>query len=188
MILKHLICYLLMSLLIVPTGWASQQRAIRPVSHKIPDGNRVKLYQGSYALVIGASNYQDNAWGDISSVGEDVKAVRQALEGQGFQIQTVMDPTEDALIEQIDDFINAHVCEQDNRLLFYYAGHGNTQERNGRKFGYLVPVDATNPYENERAFFRKSPQNETGFFSWAKQIESKHALFVFDSCFSGSVL
>ena len=99
-----------------------------------------------------------------------------------------MDPTEDALIEQINDFIDDHSCEQDNRLLFYYAGHGNTQERNGRKFGYLVPVDATNPYENERAFFRKSPQNETGFFSWAKQIESKHALFVFDSCFSGSVL
>ena len=63
---------------------ASQQRAVRPVSLKVPDGNRVKLYQGNYALVIGASYYQDNPWGDLSSVGEDVKAVRQALEGQGF--------------------------------------------------------------------------------------------------------
>ena len=69
------------------------QRAIRPVSLKMPDGNQVKLYQGSYALVIGASDYQDNAWGDLSSVGEDVKAVSQALEAQGFQVQTVMDPT-----------------------------------------------------------------------------------------------
>ena len=75
MILKHLICYLLMSLLIVPTGWTSQQRAIRPVSLKMPTGEQVELYQGSYALVIGASNYQDNAWGDLSSVGEDVNAV-----------------------------------------------------------------------------------------------------------------
>ena len=89
MILKHLICYLLISLLIVPTGWASQQRAIRPVSLKMPDGNQVKLYQGSYALVIGASNYQDNAWGDLSSVGEDVSAVRQALEGQGVQVHRI---------------------------------------------------------------------------------------------------
>ena len=63
---------------------ASQERTVRPVSTKIPDGNRVKLYQGNYALVIGASNYQDNPWGDLSSVGEDVKAVRQALAGQGF--------------------------------------------------------------------------------------------------------
>ncbi len=153
----------------------------------MPDGNQVKLYQGSYALVIGASNYQDNAWGDLSSVGEDVSAVRQALEGQGFQVQTVMDPTEDDLIDEINDFIDAHGYEQDNRLLFYYAGHGYTQERNGRKFGYLVPVDAPNPYDNERAFFRKSLKMEQ-ILSWAKQIESKHALFVFDSCFSGSVL
>jgi hypothetical protein len=56
----------------------AESRAIRPVSLKMPDGNQVKLYQGSYALVIGASNYQDNAWGDLSSVREDVRAVRQA--------------------------------------------------------------------------------------------------------------
>ena len=60
-----------------------------------------------------------------------------------------MDPTEDALIEQINNFIDAHGYEQDNRLLFYYAGHGYTQERKGRKFCYLVPVDASNPYNNE---------------------------------------
>ena len=63
---------------------ASQERAVRPVSPKIPNGNRVRLYQGNYALVIGASNYQDNPSGDLSSVVEDVKAVRQVLEDKGF--------------------------------------------------------------------------------------------------------
>ena len=63
---------------------ASQVSAVRPVSPKIPDGNRVRLYQGNYALVTGASNYQDNPSGDLSSFVEDVKAVRQVLEGQGF--------------------------------------------------------------------------------------------------------
>ena len=95
MFLKKLICYLLISLLIIPTGWASQQRAIRPVSLKMPNVNQVKIYQNSYTFVTGTSKYQDNVWGDLSSVGEDVKAVRLALEGQEFQVQTVMDPTED---------------------------------------------------------------------------------------------
>ena len=63
---------------------APQERAVRSVSLKIPDKNRVKLYQGNYALVTGVSNYQDNPWGDLSRVVEDVKAVRQVLEGQGF--------------------------------------------------------------------------------------------------------
>ena len=165
----------------------AQSRAIRPVKLQIPDQGQVEIYKGSYALVIGASDYQDNSWGDLSSVKEDVTTVRQALEEQGFLVETLRDPTEDDLIDRINDFIDQYGYEQDNRLLFYYAGHGYTQERNGRKFGYLVPVDAPNPYDNERAFFRKSLKMEQ-ILSWAKQIESKHALFVFDSCFSGSVL
>ena len=31
-----------------------------------------------------------------------------------------MDPTEDALIEQINNFIDAHGYEQDNQLLIYF--------------------------------------------------------------------
>ena len=64
-----------------------------------------------------------------------------------------MDPTEDALIEQINNFIDAHGYKQNIQLLFYYAGNGVIQERNVRKFSYLVPVDAPNPSDNERAFF-----------------------------------
>ena len=95
-----------------------------------------------------------------------------------------MDPTEDALIGQINNFIDAHGYEQDNQLLFCYAGHGYIQERNGRKLSYLVPVDAPNPSDSARAFFQKSLKREQ-VISWAKQIESKHAFFVFYCCFSG---
>ena len=137
--------------------------------------------------MIGVSDYQDNAWVDLDSVGADVKAVRETLEEQGFVVKTLMNPTKNRLLNGITDFIDTHGYEQENRLLFYYAGHGHTQERNGRKFGYLVPVDAPNPFENEKAFYRKSLKMEQ-VISWSKQIESKHALFVFDSCFSGSVL
>ena len=58
--------------------------------------------------MVGASNYQCNAWGDLRSVAKDVKAVCQALISQGFQAQIVMDPTEDDLIDQINDFIDVH--------------------------------------------------------------------------------
>ena len=50
-----------------------------------------------------------------------------------------------------------------------------------------MPVDAPNPSDNETAFFRKSLKIER-VISWAKQIESKHAFFVFYCCFSDSVL
>ena len=89
--------------------------------------------------------------------------------------------------DRIEQFIGDYGFEKNNRLLFYYSGHGYTQERDGRQFGYLVPSDAPNPLTDEKGFFRKSLKM-TRILSWAKEIESKHALFVFDSCFSGSVL
>ena len=184
---RHLTLLLLFLLFLVPTLLFAQNRAIRPVSLQIPNGGEVQLYQGSYALVIGVSDYQDNAWADLSSVSQDVDAVSEALQGHGFEVTQVLDPTESDLIDAMDDFIDSHGYDKDNRLLFYYAGHGHTIERDGRKFGYLVPVDAPSPIDNEKNFFRKAIKMER-ILSWAKQIESKHALFLFDSCFSGSVL
>ena len=178
----------LVGLLLTATQLAlAQSRAIQPVKLQIPDEGEVQLYQGSHALVIGVSDYQDNAWVDLNSVGVDVKEVRETLEEQGFVVETLMNPTKNRLLNGITDFIDTHGYEQENRLLFYYSGHGYTQERNGRKFGYLVPVDAPNPYDNERAFFYKSLKM-VQVLSWAKQIESKHVMFVFDSSFSDSVL
>ena len=174
-------------LLLIPTLLFSQTRAIRPVNLQIPNGEQIELYKGSYALVIGASDYRDNAWADLSSVPQDVNAVSEALQRHGFEVTQVLNPTESDLIAAMDDFIDNHGYDKDNRLLIYYSGHGHTIERDGRKFGYLVPVDAPSPIDNEKDFFRRAIKVER-ILSWAKQIESKHALFLFDSCFSGSVL
>ena len=172
---------------LLPTLLFSQNRAIRPVSLQIPNGEQIELYKGSYALVIGVSDYRDNAWADLSSVPQDVDAVAKALQGHGFEVSKVLNPTEADLIDAMDDFIDDHGYDRDNRLLIYYSGHGHTIERDGRKFGYLVPIDAPSPIDNEKDFFRRAIKMER-ILSWAKQIESKHALFLFDSCFSGSVL
>ena len=56
---RHLTLLLLFLLFLVPTLLFSQNRAIRPVSLQIPNGEQIELYQGSYALVIGVSNYQE---------------------------------------------------------------------------------------------------------------------------------
>ena len=136
----------LVGLLLTATQLAmAQSRAIRPVKLQIPDEGEVQLYQGSHAVVIGVSDYQDNAWVDLNSVGVDVKVVRETLEEQGFVVETLMNPTKNRLLNGITDFIDTHGYEQENRLLFYYSGHGYTQEHNGRKFGHLVPVDAPTP-------------------------------------------
>ncbi len=147
----------------------------------------IKLYNASYALVIGNSRYQ--FWDSLPGVGSDVVAVRASLEKQGFKVETAENLTSEAFNQTMNKFIDDYGFEPENRLLIYYAGHGHTLASSGdqRDLGYVVPVDAPNPKTDEIGFKRKAITMDT-IQNYAKRIESKHALFLFDSCFSGKLV
>jgi uncharacterized caspase-like protein len=84
-------------------------------------------------------------------------------------------------------FISKYGQDQSNRLLFYYAGHGHTiKGAQGPEMGYMIPVDAPLPGK-DRGKLRAAAISMLEVEIYAKQIDAKHALFVFDSCFSGSI-
>jgi hypothetical protein len=144
------------------------------------------LYDESHALLIGVSDYT-NGWPKLRGVPEDIKAVAAALQKIGFTTELVMDPDRAGLDRAITGFIARHGTRPDNRLLFYYAGHGHTLTASyGGETGYIVPRDAPDPGK-DRAGFMGSAISMQRIEEYARRIEAKHALFVFDSCFSGSV-
>jgi len=80
-----------------------------------------------------------------------------------------------------------HGVDPENRLLFYFAGHGNTIEMSyGGKLGYIVPADAPLPFQNQAGFMENAISMQD-FENQARQIQAKHVLYCFDSCFSGSI-
>ena len=146
----------------------------------------LQLYKGSYALLIGVSNYTAG-WPKLPGVLQDLLDVEKTLESQGFEVTVLKDPDSVHLESGIKDFINRYGLEPENRLLIYFAGHGHTEKMAyGDEMGYIVPSDAPNPNVDKKAFKAKALDMQR-FESFAKTIESKHALFVFDSCFSGSL-
>jgi formylglycine-generating enzyme required for sulfatase activity len=146
----------------------------------------VKLYGASYALVIGASEYTAG-WPKLPGVKDDVKDVKAALEAQGFSVTVVENPNQAALFKAFSDFIDKYGQEPENRLIFYYAGHGHTLKlAYGGDMGYIVPVDAPNPNRNKNGFLAKAVSMQQ-IEVYAKNAQAKHALFLFDSCFSGSI-
>ena len=163
-------------------GWAKAQDS----SFRITDskGREVIVYKESHALVIWAGNYQ--YWDKLKNIENEANDVKAALERQGFKVKIVANPTGDILNSEIKKFINSYGYQTDNRLVFYFAGHGVTRQKTK---GYFVPIDAPDPAVN--------PQSEQDFLSlalsmeevetWSKRIEAKHVLFVFDSCFSGTI-
>jgi uncharacterized caspase-like protein len=150
------------------------------------NGNNIKLYENSYALIIGLSKYA-NGWRELPGVKKDVDIIKNVLENQGFTVHFFENLNSNELKFAIIDFINKYGLNEKNRLLFYFAGHGYTIKKSyGEEMGYFVPVDAPDPNIDKEGFLTKAlPMMEFEIF--ARMIDAKHALFLFDACFSGSV-
>lgn len=150
------------------------------------DGKEIGLYDGSYALVVGVSDYT-RGWPDLQGVAEDVVAVSATLEKKGFNVTRINNPTYRELNKAIQSFISQYGNKKDNRLLFYFAGHGYTVKRSwGQEMGYFVPADAPSPNENQYEFEETALAMQR-INEYALRIDSNHAMFLFDSCFSGSL-
>lgn len=166
----------------------SQQRGVE-IKLKKADGQtqNVWLYQGSYALIIGNSEYS-NGWDRLSGVKSDVIAVKNVLETHGFKVEIEENLTSERFETRIRKFINDYGFDRDNRLIIYYAGHGYTLNSAGdkRELGYIIPSDTPLPTKDERGF-RQKAVDMYAINTFAKQIQAKHALFIFDSCFSGKM-
>lgn len=159
----------------------------RGVTVMLRVGNReLPLYEESHALIIGASRYTAG-WPSLPGVRRDVGLVKEALTRQGFTTRVVLDPTRLQFDEAVKGFVADYGQQPQARLLIYFAGHGHTLITvDGRQLGYILPVDTPRPSASI-GLFKRYAVSMTEIETIAVQIESKHALFVFDSCFSGSI-
>lgn len=152
------------------------------------NGDEFGLYKDSYALVIGNGAYpMKNGWNPLSGAVEDVKEVAEVLEQHGFNVTLKIDVTKSEFNKAFSEFIYEFGKDKNSRLLFYYAGHGyTTKAATGEDLGYLVMLDTPSPAN--AAEFDLYSVDMVKFVSDSKKIHAKHVLFMFDSCFSGTVL
>jgi formylglycine-generating enzyme required for sulfatase activity len=172
-----------------PPASPSSAAPNRSISIRVVEEGRtqdVELYKESHALLIGVSDYTAG-WPPLSGVKKDVVDVRAVLERQGFQVEVVENPTAVQLRSAYETFIQRHGAKTEARLLLYFSGHGHTLKLAwGGDMGYIIPADAPNPNRDLEGFKDKAVDMQQ-IEVYAKRIEAKHALFIFDSCFSGSI-
>ncbi len=169
----------------VPPGQA-QSASDSELWVQTSNGTPLRLYASSHALIVGLSSYGPG-WSSLPGVRRDVVAVQQVLERHGFSVEVAMDLTATELQHTFRRFVDQHGQHPENRLLFYYAGHGYTmRQAYGAELGYIVPTNAPNPHFDSTGF-RSRAMDMNQIASLARRIQSKHALFVFDACFAGKI-
>ena len=134
--------------LIIPPALSAATRGIKVVSK---GGQNLHLYGSCHALVVGISDYKK--WPDLPYAVSDAKEVAQRLKELGFEVNLVLDPDSRELKRAINEMTYGVGREQDRAILFYYAGHGETETMaDGTKMGYIIPKDCPTLINNPMGF------------------------------------
>lgn len=138
-------------------------------------------YSASRALVIGINAYQNAP--PLGYAVNDARAIARVLTSTfGFpesNVTCLLDDaaTREAITTTFAGFVGDRT-EPDERLLVFFAGHGDTRPGRRGDVGYLVPVDG-------------DPANLASLIRWdeltrvADQVTAKHVLFIMDACYGG---
>jgi hypothetical protein len=160
---------------------AEREKVALPDISKLGSGSLpVHFYKKSFAVIIGVNNYE--RWPALEFAVNDAKAVRRKLELTGFEEITVIfdkEATQRRILTELFHELPRKVG-RDDRVLFYFAGHGQTEDLpNGGKRGYIIPVDADTSNYSSSAISMEQVR------SLSSRIRAKHILYVMDSCYSG---
>ena len=184
--MKKILPFLLLLILLVSVYSFSQERGLKKVV-RTPQGKEIALYKGSYALVVGNGKYTAG-WDELLGAVKDTEEIAGVLRRNGFDVTLVKNADKRTFLSELSNFTYKYGQDEDNQLLFYYAGHGHTATlASGEELGMLVMVDAPLPEKDPQDFDNKAVDMKS-IITWALKMKSKHVLFMFDSCFSGSVL
>jgi len=138
------------------------------------------FYGKSFAVIIGINQYEK--WPPLEFAVKDAKDVEKRLRETGFQeISLVLNKqaTQGRILTELFHTLPGKVGPND-RVLFYFAGHGQTEDvEGGAKKGYIIPVDG------DTAAYASTSISMEQVRSLSSRIRAKHILFVMDSCYSG---
>jgi hypothetical protein len=135
-------------------------------------------YKSSRALIIGINDYLHVS--PLDYAVNDAEAVKDVLTVNfGFLPECLMDKdaTKERILSTFLAFARPDV-HPDDRLLFFFAGHGHTVSGNRGEVGYLVPYDAD--MDNLASLIRWDELTRN-----ADLIRAKHVFFIMDACYGG---
>ena len=135
-------------------------------------------YSSSHALVVGIDRY--NHWPHLEYATRDAAAMAAFLKHKNFQVTvlTNQDATRQNIWNQLETI--RQKVDANARFVFFFAGHGQTEDRpGGGERGYILPSDAE-AYDWESTMLSMERLNRK-----IKSFAAKHILLAFDSCYSG---
>ncbi|HEY9639839.1 MAG TPA: caspase family protein, partial [Coleofasciculaceae cyanobacterium] len=127
--------------------------------------------------MIGINRY-GNGISPLHTAIPDAKAIAQVLQDDHhYEVKLCLDET--ATLANLNALLQNLHLDQDDRLLFYFAGHGIALNGDEGPQGYLIPQDAK---LGDVSTYLPMTQVETAL----TQMSCRHCLIILDCCFAGA--
>jgi len=148
-----------------------------------------KLTQ-SLAIAIGINNYRNNI-AELTTARPDAEELAKLLAtGYNYQVELITDTTDrKPTLTELRTLLTEWLPQQlqppakNNRLLFYFAGHGMSLESDDGPRGFLLPQDANpNPKPGESNNFLPMQELHDALIA----LPCHHLLIILDCCFAGT--
>ncbi len=144
-----------------------------------------------HALIIGTWKYSDRRWAQLDDIGLQIQDLQRALKPHFDSVQLLPNPSFTQLDADIRGFLRTFGNDDDARLFIYYAGHGYTEVNESRNEyrGYITGADT--PFVDESrsslAAARVKAISMEAVRGMVSDANARQILFVFDSCFAGTI-
>ena len=142
-----------------------------------------------HALLIGNSHYR--AWPQLVDVPLQLDELAEGLKIHFDTVDVARDLETAPLRQKINTFLRSYGNDSNARLFIYYAGHGYTEPilAYNEMRGYITGIDTPTVDGSSQGYdkARLKAISLTEIRSPMAEVLAKHILFVFDSCFAGTI-
>ena len=151
--------------------------------HRAEDITDTQIYRKSFAVIIGIDEYEKIP--GLGSAVSDAKAVHSIFKDNEFQDITLIlnkQATQRRILSELYSELPKKI-ERDDRVVFYFAGHGMTLKTPGKpEKGYILPVESSLADYPDTAISMSQIRDLCG------QIRAKHIMFIMDCCYAGQIV
>ena len=140
----------------------------------------MSTFNHSYAFVIGVDAYEHGIT-PLNNAVNDAQAIADLLESKhGYKVWKLLN--EDASRDRIQHYLKTELLQHiqaDDRLLFYFSGHGIQLSGSEGPEGYLIPQTAQLGQSKTYLSMHEVVQD-------LNELPCRHFLSILDCCFAGS--
>jgi hypothetical protein len=145
-----------------------------------------------HALLVGISHYHDAGWPTLDDVPLQIDALHRGLANHFDTVDVVQDLDTERLRAALLQFMRTYGNDDTGRLFIYYAGHGYTEliQQFDESRGYITGTNTPAIHANtakEFAAARLEAISMREIRTLLSDVVAHDVLFVFDSCFAGTV-